>query len=125
MTLLLSLSTLTTSALAGYALALIAAGARGVKVRLYRDPGGYDPGATVTQALEKLQRTRNVEIRFKRDGSAYMHLKSYCIDGETLRTGAANFSASGLKNQDNDLVFLGAEACAAFTRNFENLWSRK
>ena len=26
-----------------------------------------------------------------------MHLKSYQIDGKLLRTGAANFSASGLK----------------------------
>jgi len=31
-----------------------------------------------------------------------MHLKSYQIDGRLLRTGAANFSASGLKRQDND-----------------------
>jgi hypothetical protein len=29
-----------------------------------------------------------------------MHLKSYQIDGRVLRTGAANFSASGLKHQE-------------------------
>jgi hypothetical protein len=33
-----------------------------------------------------------------------MHLESYQIDGRLLRTGAANFSASGLKRQDNDLI---------------------
>jgi len=33
-----------------------------------------------------------------------MHLKSYQIDRRLLRTGAANFSASGLKRQDNDLI---------------------
>jgi hypothetical protein len=33
-----------------------------------------------------------------------MHLRSYQVDGRTLRTGAANFSASGLKRQDNDLT---------------------
>jgi phosphatidylserine/phosphatidylglycerophosphate/cardiolipin synthase-like enzyme len=35
-----------------------------------------------------------------------MHLKSYQIDGRLLRTGAANFSASGLKRQDNDLIVI-------------------
>jgi len=37
-----------------------------------------------------------------------------------LRTGAANFSASGLKRQDNDLIVIqSAEAAAAFKHNFE------
>jgi hypothetical protein len=35
-----------------------------------------------------------------------MHLKSYQIDGRLLRTGAANFSASGLKRQVNDLIVI-------------------
>jgi len=49
-----------------------------------------------------------------------MHLKSYQIDGRLLRTGAANFSASGLKQQDNDLVVIeSAEAAAAFKREFD------
>jgi len=41
--------------------------------------------------------TPGVEIRIKHKTSAPMHLKSYQIDGQLLRTGAANFSASGLK----------------------------
>jgi phosphatidylserine/phosphatidylglycerophosphate/cardiolipin synthase-like enzyme len=42
-----------------------------------------------------------------------MHLKSYQIDGRLLRTGAANFSASSLKRQDDDLVVIeSAEAPA-------------
>ena len=49
-----------------------------------------------------------------------MFLKSYQIDGRLLRTGAANFSASGLKRQDNDLVVVeSAEAAAAFKRAFD------
>jgi phosphatidylserine/phosphatidylglycerophosphate/cardiolipin synthase-like enzyme len=49
-----------------------------------------------------------------------MHLKSYQIDGRLLRTGAANFSASGLKHQDNDLIVLeSAEAAARFKRNID------
>jgi hypothetical protein len=37
-------------------------------------------------------------------GAGEENVKSYQIDGRTLRTGAANFSASGLKRQDNDLT---------------------
>jgi phosphatidylserine/phosphatidylglycerophosphate/cardiolipin synthase-like enzyme len=49
-----------------------------------------------------------------------MHLKSYQIDGRLLRTGAANFSASGLKRQDNDLIVIeSAAAAAAFKRAFD------
>jgi phosphatidylserine/phosphatidylglycerophosphate/cardiolipin synthase-like enzyme len=37
-----------------------------------------------------------------------------------LRTGAANFSASGLKRQDNDLIVIeSAEAAASFKHNFD------
>jgi phosphatidylserine/phosphatidylglycerophosphate/cardiolipin synthase-like enzyme len=49
-----------------------------------------------------------------------MHLKSYQIDGRLLRTGAANFSASGLKRQDNDLIVMErAAAAASFKRAFD------
>jgi phosphatidylserine/phosphatidylglycerophosphate/cardiolipin synthase-like enzyme len=50
-----------------------------------------------------------------------MHLKSYQIDGRIVRTGAANFSAVGLKLQDNDLIIIdSANAAAQFKRNFED-----
>jgi len=49
-----------------------------------------------------------------------MHLKSYEIDDRVLRTGAANFSASGLKREDNDLVVIeDAQAAAKFKHAFE------
>jgi phosphatidylserine/phosphatidylglycerophosphate/cardiolipin synthase-like enzyme len=49
-----------------------------------------------------------------------MYLKSYQIDGRLLRTGAANFSASGLKRQDNDLIVIESnEAAAGFKRAFD------
>jgi phosphatidylserine/phosphatidylglycerophosphate/cardiolipin synthase-like enzyme len=42
------------------------------------------------------------------------------FDGRVLRTGAANFSASGLKRQDNDLVIINsASAAAQFKHAFE------
>ena len=35
-----------------------------------------------------------------------MHLKSYALDGRLLRSGSANLTASGLKQQDNDIVIV-------------------
>ena len=68
--------------------------------------------------------TAGVEIRIKRDKGAPMHLNSYQIDGWLLRTGAANFSASGLKRQDNDLVMIeSASAAAQFKRAFETKYA--
>ena len=50
-----------------------------------------------------------------------MLLKNYQIDGRLLRTGAANFSASGLKRQDNDLIVIeSAEAARKFKSVFED-----
>jgi phosphatidylserine/phosphatidylglycerophosphate/cardiolipin synthase-like enzyme len=50
-----------------------------------------------------------------------MHLKSYQFDGRMLRTGAANFSASGLKRQDNDLIVIESpEVAASFKRAFND-----
>jgi phosphatidylserine/phosphatidylglycerophosphate/cardiolipin synthase-like enzyme len=58
-----------------------------------------------------------VAVRVKPPG-ALMHLKSYCVDGRTLRSGAANFSWSGEDAQDNDLVIVRSPgACAASRRN--------
>jgi phosphatidylserine/phosphatidylglycerophosphate/cardiolipin synthase-like enzyme len=50
-----------------------------------------------------------------------MHLKSYQIDGRLLRTGAANFSAPGLKRQDNDLIVIESSGAAAAFMSTQNL----
>ena len=42
-----------------------------------------------------------------------MHLKAYAIDGVILRTGSANFSTSGERAQDNDLVVIRDPGAAA------------
>ena len=53
-------------------------------------------GRTPLVRLHQFEReTPGVEIRIKHKTSAPMHLKTYQIDGRLLRTGAANFSASG------------------------------
>jgi phosphatidylserine/phosphatidylglycerophosphate/cardiolipin synthase-like enzyme len=54
----------------------------------------------------------------------YMHLKSYDIDDQVSRSGSANLSASGLKQQDNDLVVLHQpSAAAAFKARFVHMWA--
>ena len=53
-----------------------------------------------------------------------MHLKAYAIDGVLLRTGSANLSPSGLKQQDNDLIILrDPEAVAKFEARFDEIYS--
>jgi len=53
-----------------------------------------------------------------------MHLKAYQVDGRLLRTGSANFSASGLKRQDNDLIVIeNAAAARDFKRNFDRAFA--
>jgi phosphatidylserine/phosphatidylglycerophosphate/cardiolipin synthase-like enzyme len=99
--------------------ALTRAADRGVKVRIYLD--GTQLGERErAKPFQDLAETPTVEIRTKRDRGAPMHLKSYQIDGRLLRSGAANFSASGLKRQDNDLIVIeSATAAAAFRRAFD------
>jgi phosphatidylserine/phosphatidylglycerophosphate/cardiolipin synthase-like enzyme len=101
--------------------ALAQAAKRGVKVRIYLDAtqlAAHEPARVLT-------RMRGVEIRVKRGNSALMHLKSYEIDGRVLHTGAANFSASGPKCQDNDLaVIMDTQAAAKFKHSFEARFAR-
>ena len=88
-------------------------------MRVYLDAGQLAEREPA-KVFRDLAHTRGVEIRVKRDNSALMHLKSYEIDGHLLRTGAANFSASGLKRQDNDLIVIkDAQAAMKFKHAFE------
>lgn len=94
--------------------ALIAAQNRGVTIRIVLDP-------TQPHALNKLTPIA-ADIRMKPKGP-FMHLKSYSVDGEALRAGAANFSASGLKQQNNDIVILRRpDSVRVFGAMFEKLW---
>jgi phosphatidylserine/phosphatidylglycerophosphate/cardiolipin synthase-like enzyme len=99
--------------------ALTRAADRGVKVRIYLDGSQLREREPAT-VFKDLAQTPGVEIRVKRENSALMHLKCYEIDGRVLRTGSANFSASGEKRQDNDLVVLkDAQAAVKFKHVFE------
>ncbi|MGH6836626.1 MAG: phospholipase D-like domain-containing protein [Methylocella sp.] len=104
--------------------ALIRAAQRGVKVRIYMD-GGRIGEREPTPLFRELLANPEIDVRFKRARSPLMHLKSYQIDGRWLRTGAANFSASGLKRQDNDLLIIESQAAAElFKRRFEAIFAQ-
>jgi phosphatidylserine/phosphatidylglycerophosphate/cardiolipin synthase-like enzyme len=95
--------------------ALIDAHRRGVAIRIVLDP---------SQASD-LDRLREVSqsLRISPPGP-FMHLKSYSIDDMLLRTGSANFTASGMKQQDNDVVVIRDRAAAqTFGARFEQIWS--
>ncbi len=103
--------------------ALSRAAARGVKIRLYLDSGRIGEREP-TAPFGALLANPAIAIGLKRAGAPLMHLKAYQIDGRLLRTGAANFSASGLKRQDNDLIIVeDAVAAAEFTRHFEAIFA--
>jgi phosphatidylserine/phosphatidylglycerophosphate/cardiolipin synthase-like enzyme len=60
-----------------------------------------------------------------KQGTSLMHLKSYLSDSQVLRAGSPNFSAPGLKRQDNDSVVIrDARSIAQFAETFERLWAR-
>jgi phosphatidylserine/phosphatidylglycerophosphate/cardiolipin synthase-like enzyme len=106
--------------------ALMEAARRGVKVRIYLDP---DQPALKnperSQPFVALMRAPNVEARMKTGGNDLMHLKAYQVDGRVLRTGSANFSFSGARRQDNDLILIDSpSAVAQFVEQFEYLWKR-
>lgn len=94
--------------------ALVAAQERGVAVRLILDPSQRHDLVRLAPLLDMARKKRR---------GAIMHLKSYAIDSRVLRTGSANFTASGLKQQNNDLLVIDDEAMAAsFGREFERVW---
>ncbi|WP_036262170.1 phospholipase D-like domain-containing protein [Methylocapsa aurea] len=105
-------------------LALTRAANRGVKLRLYLD-GAQLANRPPRDVFQDLAATPTVQIRIKPLNKRPMHLKSYQIDRRLLRTGAANLSASGLKQQDNDLIVIkGLEASMNFKRHFEAIWAK-
>ena len=98
---------------------------KGVRVRVYRDREQFQQEAqrenvTTTSILS----AAGIEVRVKgtRD---LMHLKSYAIDGRLLRTGSANWSPTGLKRQDNDVLYESSpEVVGRFEAKYEELWAK-
>ena len=109
---------------------ILRAAHRGVRVRIYRDHSEYESeernsGRNANQSTSEMFRgERNIQVRVKRSREL-MHLKAYCVDGEMLRDGSANWSPSGLKRQDNNARFTtDTRQVQAFENTFEGLWER-
>lgn len=94
--------------------ALHAAKARGVAIRLLLDHTQKHDLARLGDLLEDAR---------KKPRGPIMHLKAYTVDERVLRTGSANFTASGLKHQNNDLVVIeDISAAKVFEAEFERVW---
>lgn len=106
--------------------ALTRAARRGVVVRVYRDGRDARQPRLLAAAIDRLAAEPNAEIRYKASPAPLMHLKAYSIDGRLLRTGAGNFTHSGLRRQDNDLIVIDCErSIKAFQSAFEAMWRRR
>jgi phosphatidylserine/phosphatidylglycerophosphate/cardiolipin synthase-like enzyme len=109
--------------------AIKARAAAGVAIRIYLDRSEIEAEARGNPAmptcpLSQLFNTAGIELRVKRS-MILMHLKSYCVDGATLRDGSANFSPQGEFEQDNSHQTIQDPAqLAAFTAKFEAMWAR-
>jgi phosphatidylserine/phosphatidylglycerophosphate/cardiolipin synthase-like enzyme len=106
--------------------ALSAAASRGVRIRLYFDPEQFRRIGGRNENVIALVNQPHVQARIKAEQDDLMHMKAYAVDGRWLRTGSANFSWSGERRQDNDIVIIDSpQAAGAFTRRFEILWARR
>jgi phosphatidylserine/phosphatidylglycerophosphate/cardiolipin synthase-like enzyme len=106
--------------------ALSAAAERGVKIRLYLDAEQFRRIAAANVNMVALVNQPNVSARIKAEQNDMMHMKSFAVDGRWLRTGSANFSWSGERRQDNDILVIDSpEAAREFSRNFDLIWARR
>lgn len=104
---------------------------KGVVVRIYRDREQFEQEQR-NAAKHNDQSTSDMlrglaQIRVKNSSRRdLMHLKAYVIDGTLLRDGSANWSASGLKAQDNNARLTNDPAqVGTFQKEFEEMWTRE
>lgn len=109
--------------------ALYSAAHRGVAIRLYMDrseitaEAKHDDTGTMLP-IHPLIGAPNVTIKVKHS-IILMHLKSYLVDGVTLRSGSANWSPLGECQQDNEASWESDPALATeFAQKFESMWNR-
>ncbi|MDP4594567.1 MAG: phospholipase D-like domain-containing protein [Beijerinckiaceae bacterium] len=107
--------------------ALVDAARRGVRIRIYLDPDQPAfKNSNRSFGFGDLLTEDKIEVRIKNGGRDLMHLKAYQVDGRILRTGAANFSYSGMRRQDNDLLVIESPRLAGqFISRFNFLWTRQ
>ncbi len=103
---------------------LAALARKGVRVRVYRDREQFQQEERGSVTTTSILLAAGIEVRVK-GARDLMHLKSYAIDGRLLRTGSANWSPTGLKRQDNDVLYESSpEAVGRFEAKFEEMWTK-
>ena len=108
---------------------LVSRAQAGVQIRIYLDRSEVEAEARGNPAmptcpLSRLFNLPGVTIKVK-ESMILMHLKSYAVDGTTLRTGSANFSPLGETEQDNDQIISDDPAhLTAFQAKFNAMWNR-
>lgn len=101
----------------------------GITIRIYRDGEQWQEemrngrGNTIQDLLRPHPR---IQVRVKPPSRRdLMHLKAYVVDRILLRDGSANWSAAGLKEQDNDVRFTtDSREVEAFEARFDDMWKR-
>ncbi len=100
----------------------------GVRVRVYRDREQFEEEESRArggrESATSILVGAGIAVRVKRSRDL-MHMKSYAQDGIFLRTGSANWSPSGLKWQDNDVLYMRSPSgVQEFEAKFERMWER-
>jgi hypothetical protein len=101
----------------------------GTLIRVYRDGEQYGEEERqhygIGSVTSMFRGHANIHVRVKpASRSDLMHLKCWS-DGRVLRDGSANWSAAGLKSQDNEIRYTtDGHEVQEFNQNFEQLWNR-
>ena len=98
---------------------LIAAHARGVKIRVLMD----STGARNEYSKHELLRAAGIPVKVENWGGK-MHMKSAAVDGEVVIAGSMNWTSSGEYNNDeNTLLIRSPELAAQYHAFFERTWT--
>jgi len=100
--------------------AIVAAAARGVRVRVVTDDEKMqDQGSKAFN----LKAQRGVEVRNDRNERSHMHHKFAVVDGRMLLNGSFNWTRSAvLNNRENVVISHDPYLVADFANEFNRLW---
>lgn len=102
--------------------ALLAAAARGVRVRVVADDAQAD-GAPADRAQYDRLRAAGIPVHPDLKTGSLQHNKFMVVDGLKVWTGSANWTDSGMTyNQENALEFRSAHIAVAYAREFDEMF---
>jgi len=103
--------------------ALVAAHNRGVDVRwVTDDESGLGADGNPGRGQFALLQNAGIQVRSD-DRSALMHNKFWVFDGQTVWSGSTNITASGIFEQDSNVIVIHSpEVAAMYERQFSEMW---